>query len=57
MMNDEILNEWHDIRAERNPSKGVDGSNIMETLQDKYAIYAACVPYPLSFNDWLWQSE
>ena len=56
-MNDEILNEWHDIRAERNPSKGVDGSNIMETLQDKYAIYAACVPYPLSFNDWLWQSE
>lgn len=49
----DVVNEWHDIRAEQDSAKAVDWSGIPDRLKDRYEIYASQVPDPISFDEWL----
>lgn len=52
-MNDEVMNEWHDIRTEQNPARAMDWSGIPDRLRDRYEIYCSCVDDPVDFDTWL----
>lgn len=52
-MNDETVDNWNDQKTEQQTGMRPNWEGVPNKLQDQYRIYAACVPDPVSFDEWL----